>query len=52
LLNKFINEEPSNGNLFSQLQAYLSNVIGMLEETAKEYDTDLTLLPTSFNEFI
>ncbi|MFV5930776.1 MazG-like family protein [Staphylococcus lugdunensis] len=42
MLNKFINEEPSNGNLFSQLQAYLSNVIGMLEETAKEYDTDLT----------
>ncbi|CDR26454.1 MazG-like family protein [Staphylococcus schweitzeri] len=40
-LTKFIEEEPTNGNLFAQLQSYLSNVIGMLEETAKEYDTDL-----------
>lgn len=41
-LNEFINEDSTNGNLFSELQACLSNVIGMLEEIAKEHNTDLT----------
>lgn len=41
-LNEFVNERPFDSSLFSELQAYLSNVIGMLEETAKTYNTDLT----------
>lgn len=41
-LNEFVNERPTDGHLFSELQACLSSLIGMLEETAKTHNTDLT----------
>lgn len=50
-LHKFINEDSKNGDLFAEVQAHLSNVIGLLDITSKEYNTDLiTCVQLAYDE--
>lgn len=50
-LHKFINEDSKNSQLFAEVQTHLSNVIGLLDLTSKEYETDLiTCVQLAYDE--
>lgn len=50
-LYKFTNENSKDGDLFAKVQTHLSNVIGLLDTTSKEYNTDLiTCVQLAYDE--